>query len=45
MLAHPANETLQSYLGLASHGNAFGFQQELLNGYGLLSDKSQTTIL
>ena len=41
MLVHPANETLQSYLGLASHGNAFGFQQELRDLHGLLSDKSQ----
>jgi hypothetical protein len=39
MLANPKNETLQSYLGLASHGNAFGFQQELLNWQGLLGDK------
>ncbi len=39
ILASPTNQTLQSYLGLASHGNAFGFQQELLNWHGLLSDK------
>lgn len=29
-----SNETLQSYLGLISHGNAFGLRQSLLNVYG-----------
>ena len=33
------NETLQSYLGLMSHGNAFYLKQEVLNLYGLLVDK------
>ena len=36
----PKNETLQSYLGLISHGNTFGLKQEVLNLYGLLSEKS-----
>jgi RNA-directed DNA polymerase len=41
MQAHPTNETLRSYLGLASHGNTFKFKQEVLNLHGLLSGKSQ----
>lgn len=36
---HPTDETLQSYLGLASHGNAFDFQQRILNLHGLLRDR------
>lgn len=35
---HSQNETLQSYLGLISHGNAFNFEKELLNWYGLWQD-------
>jgi retron-type reverse transcriptase len=31
----PKNPTLQSYLGLISHGNTFGIKQEALNWYGL----------
>ncbi len=31
------NETLQSYLGLVSHGNTFKIKQEVLNLYGLLA--------
>jgi len=41
MQEHPTDETLQSYLGLASHGDAFGFKQRILNLHGLLRDKSQ----
>jgi RNA-directed DNA polymerase len=36
----PKNETLQSYLGLISHGDTFDLKQEVLNLYGLLSDKT-----
>jgi len=32
---HPTDETLQSYLGLASHGDAFGFKQRILNWHSL----------
>ncbi len=32
---HPINETLQSYLGLLSHGNSFKLRQEILNWQGL----------
>ncbi|MEK9180994.1 MAG: reverse transcriptase/maturase family protein [Patescibacteria group bacterium] len=32
---HPQNETLQSYLGLISHGNSFKLRQKLLNWRGL----------
>lgn len=35
----PKNETLQSYLGLIRHGNTFGLKQEVINLYGLLTDK------
>jgi len=35
--SHPTNETLQSYLGLMSHGNTYGLKQKLLNWYGLLA--------
>lgn len=35
----PKNESLQSYLGLMSHGNTFELKQEVLNWYGLLTDK------
>ncbi|MCL5667284.1 MAG: reverse transcriptase/maturase family protein [Patescibacteria group bacterium] len=31
----PKNPTLQSYLGLISHGNTFKLKQEVLNWYGL----------
>ncbi len=33
---HPTKETVQSYLGLLSHGDAYTLQQEALNQYGLL---------
>jgi RNA-directed DNA polymerase len=36
---NPKDKTLQSYLGLLSHGNSFGLSQNTLNVYGLLSDK------
>jgi RNA-directed DNA polymerase len=36
---HPTEDTLQSYLGLATHGNAFGFSQKILNWYGLISEE------
>lgn len=36
----PKNPTLQSYLGLMKHGNAFGLKQEVMNWYGLLADKN-----
>ncbi|MBI3273945.1 MAG: group II intron reverse transcriptase domain-containing protein [Candidatus Colwellbacteria bacterium] len=32
---HPTPETIQSYAGLLSHGNAFGLRQEILGEYGL----------
>lgn len=32
----PKNETLQSYLGLISHGDSYKVKQKLLNQYGLL---------
>lgn len=32
---HATNETLQSYLGLLSHGNTFKLNREILNWYGL----------
>ena len=32
----PKNETLQSYLGLISHGDTFNLKQKVLNWYGLL---------
>lgn len=35
----PKNETLQSYLGLISHGDTFKLKQEVLNCYGLLAEK------
>ncbi len=35
----PKNETLQSYLGLMSHGNTYRLKQEVLNWYGLLLGK------
>ena len=34
---NPQNETLQSYLGLISHGNTFGLKQEVLNNFGLFN--------
>jgi RNA-directed DNA polymerase len=33
----PKEATLQSYLGLMSHGNTLGLKQEVLNWYGLLA--------
>ncbi len=36
---HPTNETVQSYLGLLKHGNAYGIQKELMNYYGLFKLK------
>jgi RNA-directed DNA polymerase len=35
---HPTNETLQSYLGLLSHGNTYKAQEELLNLFGLFRE-------
>ena len=35
---HPTPDTLQSYLGLLSHGNAFNARTALLNGYWLWRD-------
>jgi len=35
---HPKNPTLQSYLGLLRHGNAFKLRREVLNLYGLLAN-------
>mgnify|MGYP001579988483 CR=1 FL=1 len=32
---HATNETLQSYLGLSGHGNAYKFRQQMLNWYSL----------
>lgn len=37
---HPTNDTLQAYLGLAIHGNAFDFKQRILNWHGLISLES-----
>ncbi len=37
--AHPTDDTVQSYLGLSVHGNAFDFKQRILNWYGLISEK------
>jgi retron-type reverse transcriptase len=37
---HPTDDTLQSYLGLANHGNAFSFKQRVLNWYGLLRERN-----
>ncbi len=36
----PTNETLQSYLGILSHGNGHDLAEEIINNYVLLSDKS-----
>ncbi len=36
----PTNETIQSYLGLLRHGDAYDLQQEILNLYGLLASRS-----
>jgi retron-type reverse transcriptase len=36
---HPTEDTLQCYLGLATHGNAFAFRQRILNWYGLISEE------
>jgi retron-type reverse transcriptase len=36
---HPAYETLQSYLGLISHGNSYKLEQKVLNWYGLLVEQ------
>lgn len=35
----PSQETVQSYLGLLSHGNAYVLEQEVLNQYELFKDK------
>lgn len=34
----PKEATLQSYLGLISHGNAFKLRQRILNWYGLWAE-------
>ncbi len=34
---HPTNETLQSYLGLISHGKSYQLRQKLLNWYWLMN--------
>lgn len=38
----PKNKTLQSYLGLISHGNSYRLKQKLLNWYGLLAENEQS---
>jgi len=38
----PKNPTLQSYLGLISHGNTYKLKQEVLSWYGLLQMTNQT---
>lgn len=35
---HPTPETLQSYLGLISHGDTFDIEQEIRNSHGLWSE-------
>ncbi len=35
---HPTDETLQSYLGLLTHGNAYRLQEKAINIYGLLKN-------
>ena len=35
----PKNQSLQSYLGMISHGNSYKQRQVLLNWYGLFADK------
>ena len=37
----PKNPTLQSYLGLMSHGNTFNLKQEVMNWYGLWTHPGQ----
>lgn len=37
---HPTNQTLQSYLGLLQHGNAFQQSQEIINWAGLWQSES-----
>jgi retron-type reverse transcriptase len=37
---HPTNETLQSYLGLLSHGNAHKIKTRLLNDYFVLGKRN-----
>ncbi len=41
---HPTNETLQSYLGLLNHGNAYRLKQEVLNSYGLAEQNFEESI-
>jgi RNA-directed DNA polymerase len=36
----PTNKTLQSYLGILSHGNGHDLAEEIINDYALLYDKS-----
>ena len=36
---NPTPQAIQSYLGLLSHGDAHGLQEEVVNQYGLLSEK------
>lgn len=35
---HPTEQTLQSYLGLLKHGNAYQLRQEVMNMYGLMRE-------
>lgn len=39
---HPTNQTLQSYLGLLSHGNTYTVRQEAVNLYGLVEKGFET---
>lgn len=39
---HPTNETLQSYLGLLTHGNAHELSQAVLRLYNLSSDEAES---
>lgn len=39
IIDNPVSETMQSYVGLLSHGNTNGLKREILDLYGLLSDK------
>ena len=39
---HPTNETLQSYLGLISHGNSYGLKQQVLNWHGLIEGQNKS---
>lgn len=41
IMDNPQPATVQSYLGLLSHGNTKGLTDEVLNLYGLLSDKTE----